>query len=42
MRMPGDIVFSLGAVLMAWDFLVKLRRPAGNVRLENSQVRSSS
>ncbi|MEO7051459.1 MAG: cbb3-type cytochrome c oxidase subunit I, partial [Rhodanobacter sp.] len=24
MRMPGDIVFSLGAVLMAWDFIVKL------------------
>ena len=27
MRMPGDIVFSIGALLMAWDFLVKLRRP---------------
>ena len=25
MRMPGDIVFALGALLMAWDFLVKLR-----------------
>ncbi|MDE2450620.1 MAG: cbb3-type cytochrome c oxidase subunit I [Gammaproteobacteria bacterium] len=24
MRMPGDIVFALGALLMAWDFLVKL------------------
>ena len=22
--MPGDIVFALGALLMAWDFLVKL------------------
>ncbi len=31
MRMPGDIVFALGALLMASDFLVKLRpliRPA--------------
>ena len=25
MRMPGDIVFALGALVMAWDFLVKLR-----------------
>jgi nitric oxide reductase subunit B len=25
MRMPGDIVFALGALLMAWDFVVKLR-----------------
>lgn len=24
MRMPGDIVFAAGAVLMAWDFIVKL------------------
>lgn len=24
MRMPGDVVFSLGALLMAWDFIVKL------------------
>ncbi|WP_246793807.1 nitric-oxide reductase large subunit [Burkholderia perseverans] len=24
MRMPGDIVFAAGAVLMAWDFVVKL------------------
>ena len=24
MRMPGDIVFAAGALLMAWDFLVKL------------------
>ena len=22
---PGDIVFALGALLMAWDFIVKLR-----------------
>jgi nitric oxide reductase subunit B len=25
MRMPGDIVFALGALLMAWDIAVKLR-----------------
>jgi nitric oxide reductase subunit B len=25
MRMPGDIVFAFGALVMAWDFLVKLR-----------------
>ncbi|MGH7092512.1 MAG: nitric-oxide reductase large subunit [Stellaceae bacterium] len=25
MRMPGDIIFALGALLMAWDFIVKLR-----------------
>jgi nitric oxide reductase subunit B len=24
MRMPGDIVFALGALLMAWDFIAKL------------------
>ena len=24
MRIPGDIVFALGALLMAWDFLLKL------------------
>jgi nitric oxide reductase subunit B len=24
MRMPGDIVFAMGALLMAWDFVVKL------------------
>ena len=25
MRMPGDVVFALGALVMAWDFLIKLR-----------------
>jgi nitric oxide reductase subunit B len=25
MRMPGDIVFAIGALFMAWDFIVKLR-----------------
>jgi nitric oxide reductase subunit B len=24
MRMPGDVVFALGALLMAWDFIIKL------------------
>ncbi len=24
MRLPGDVVFALGALLMAWDFLIKL------------------
>jgi nitric oxide reductase subunit B len=33
MRMPGDVVFSAGALLMAWDFIVKLRSPRG--MLEN-------
>jgi len=25
MRLPGDVVFALGALLMAWDFIVKAR-----------------
>jgi nitric oxide reductase subunit B len=25
MRFPGDVVFAVGALLMAWDFIVKLR-----------------
>jgi nitric oxide reductase subunit B len=25
MRFPGDVVFALGALLMSWDFIVKLR-----------------
>jgi nitric oxide reductase subunit B len=25
MRLPGDVAFALGALLMAWDFVVKLR-----------------
>ena len=25
MRFPGDVVFALGALLMAWDFLIKLK-----------------
>ncbi|HSQ96118.1 MAG TPA: cbb3-type cytochrome c oxidase subunit I [Croceibacterium sp.] len=26
MRLPGDVVFSIGTLIMAWDFLIKLRR----------------
>lgn len=29
MRMPGDVVFALGALLMAWDFVAKLRAQSG-------------
>ncbi|MGH6890548.1 MAG: group III truncated hemoglobin [Rhizomicrobium sp.] len=25
MRLPGDVLFAIGALLMAWDFIVKLR-----------------
>ncbi|MBU9597637.1 nitric-oxide reductase large subunit [Burkholderia multivorans] len=25
MRLPGDVVFAAGALLMAWDFIIKLR-----------------
>ena len=32
MRLPGDVVFSFGAVLMCWDFLMKLRQPRGGAR----------
>jgi nitric oxide reductase subunit B len=28
MRLPGDVVFSAGSLLMGWDFLVKLWRPS--------------
>jgi nitric oxide reductase subunit B len=27
MRLPGDVVFSVGTLVMGWDFIVKLRRP---------------
>lgn len=45
MRMPGDIVFALGALLMAWDFIAKLRaslgtpEPAGGTGNAASPVR---
>ena len=38
MRMPGDIVFSVGTLIMAWDFLVKLRMPRGDVGEPNSRT----
>jgi len=25
MRLPGDVVFAIGAVMMAWDFIIKAR-----------------
>ena len=31
MRLPGDVVFSAGALIMGWDFLMKLRQPRGSV-----------
>jgi len=37
MRLPGDVVFSAGALIMGWDFLVKLGRPRGE-RLEQMGV----
>jgi nitric oxide reductase subunit B len=24
MRLPGDVVFSIGGLIMSWDFLMKL------------------
>jgi nitric oxide reductase subunit B len=35
MRMPGDIVFALGALLMAWDFVAKLRVQRGSQPASN-------
>jgi len=32
MRLPGDVVFSFGALLMGWDFLTKLMQPVGGGR----------
>ncbi len=29
MRLPGDVVFSVGTLIMAWDFLAKLLRKPG-------------
>jgi hypothetical protein len=31
MRLPGDVVFSAGGLIMGWDFLMKLRAPRGSV-----------
>jgi hypothetical protein len=32
MRLPGDVVFSAGGLIMGWDFLMKLRAPRGSVK----------
>jgi nitric oxide reductase subunit B len=37
MRLPGDVVFSVGTLIMAWDFLVKLRRPRGQGMLRTAR-----
>jgi nitric oxide reductase subunit B len=34
MRLPGDVLFAAGALLMAWDFLVKLRPFLSQARVE--------
>ena len=31
MRLPGDVVFSVGTLIMAWDFIIKLRGPRSEV-----------
>jgi nitric oxide reductase subunit B len=28
LRLPGDVVFAIGALLMAWDFVIKTGPPA--------------
>jgi nitric oxide reductase subunit B len=35
MRLPGDVVFAAGALLMAWDFFVKGKAIAGRSWAEN-------
>jgi nitric oxide reductase subunit B len=37
MRLPGDVVFAIGAVLMAWDFIIKLR-PLGPQLIGQAEV----
>ena len=29
MRLPRDVVFSIGGLIMGWDFIAKLMRPTG-------------
>ncbi len=43
MRLPGDVVFAIGALLMAWDFIVKLGPlyPAVARRLQLAQPLAS-
>jgi hypothetical protein len=40
MRMPGDVVFSAGALLMCWDFIMKLRRPRGDQREPGARAKA--
>ncbi|MBU6443075.1 MAG: cbb3-type cytochrome c oxidase subunit I [Alphaproteobacteria bacterium] len=46
MRMPGDVVFALGALLMAGDFIVKLRpllpKSVGGVRVPQKVAKSAA
>jgi nitric oxide reductase subunit B len=44
LRLPGDVLFAIGAVLMAWDFIVKLRPfyPERIARLFGEQPRVPS
>ena len=30
MRLPGDVVFSVGGFIMCWDFIVKLMKRPGH------------
>ena len=39
MRLPGDVVFAAGGLLMAWDFLMKLRPPGTRAEVSSASVR---
>jgi nitric oxide reductase subunit B len=38
MRLPGDVVFSIGTLIMVWDFLRKLMRPTGSSAVRQAPV----
>jgi hypothetical protein len=40
MRLPGDVVFSIGGLIMGWDFIAKLMRPAGGT--DAPQIRAAA
>jgi nitric oxide reductase subunit B len=42
MRLPGDIVFSVGTLIMAWDFLVKLRRAPGGDAVAGDKAKAAT
>jgi nitric oxide reductase subunit B len=43
MRLPGDVVFSAGALLMGWDWLVKLlQRPGADAEVSPAAVARSA